>query len=335
MRRRTVISGLAALAVARPALAQADAWAAWRDRFVAPDGRVIDDVNDGISHSEGQAYGLILAEAFGDRETFDRIEGWTRGHIANRQDALMSWKWDPSRADSIPDWHNATDGDLLRAWALLRAASNRGWPVDSAVPAAITRDIVALCLAPDPRRADAPLLMPGAEAVRQADRVLVNPSYYHPRAMRELAAAFDAPQLARAADHGETLLAELAATGFLPDWVAVTPDGFEAPRDHDYRSSYDALRIPIYLAWSGLAAHPAVAGMATMMARTDQPDHVAVRVEADGAVTAISNAPGYRVIAELAKDRFVPLSAGDLASQSYFPATLQMLAHVAHAESHG
>ena len=51
-----MISGLAALAVARPALAQADAWAAWRDRFVASDGRVIDDVNDGISHS-GSARG--------------------------------------------------------------------------------------------------------------------------------------------------------------------------------------------------------------------------------------------------------------------------------------
>ncbi len=332
-----MIAGMAALAVARPALGleQTGAWQAWRDRFVAPDGRVIDDGNGGISHSEGQAYGQILAEVFDDREAFERMERWTRDHIANRQDALMSWKWDPSRPDSIPDWHNATDGDLLRAWAHLRAARDRGWPVDQEVPAAITRDIVGLCLAPDPRRPDALLLMPGAEALSQPDRVLVNPSYYHPRAMRELADAYGQPDLARAADHGETLLAELAATGLLPDWVTVTPKGFVDPRDHDYRSSYDALRIPIYLAWSGRGDHPAVAGMATMLARADLPDHVAVRVEADGAVTAISNEPGYRAIAQVASDQIVPLSPGDFATQPYFPATLQMLAYVAHAESRG
>jgi endoglucanase len=38
-----------------------DDWAAYRDRFVMPDGRVVDDANGGISHSEGQGYGLLLA----------------------------------------------------------------------------------------------------------------------------------------------------------------------------------------------------------------------------------------------------------------------------------
>ena len=36
-------------------------WAAYRDRFVLADGRVVDDGNGGISHSEGQGYGLLLA----------------------------------------------------------------------------------------------------------------------------------------------------------------------------------------------------------------------------------------------------------------------------------
>ena len=32
----------------------------------------------------------------------------------------MAWKWVPDPHTNVADWHNATDGDLLRAWALLR-----------------------------------------------------------------------------------------------------------------------------------------------------------------------------------------------------------------------
>ncbi len=75
---------------------------------------VIDDGNDGISHSEGQAYGLLLAQALGDRDAFRRIEGWTQSKLAIRPDGLMAWKW---QADGVADLRNATDGDILRAWA--------------------------------------------------------------------------------------------------------------------------------------------------------------------------------------------------------------------------
>ncbi|MBB95213.1 MAG: glycosyl hydrolase family 5 [Rhodobacteraceae bacterium] len=335
MDRRSLLSGLAAAALvpgSRPARAEADAWAVWRDRFVASDGRVMDTGQNGISHSEGQGYGLILAQAFGDPETFDRIEAWTRSHIANRQDALMSWKWDPSRSDSIPDWHNATDGDLFRAWAHLRAALGSGWRTDPAVAADITRDLVGLCLAPDPRAPDEVLLMPGAEALRTPRRVLVNPSYYLSRALRQLGASYDAPALIRAADHGETLLGDLAATGFLPDWVEVTTDGFVPPRDHDFRSAYDALRIPLYLCWSGLPHHPANRVILRMLISSDLPGHVAVWIDDNGQIRGQSNQPGFHAIATLAAGGTPPLSAGNIASQPYYPATLQMLAHVAARE---
>ena len=39
---------------------------AWRDytsRHMTPEGAVIDDANEGISHSEGQGYGMVLAVA--------------------------------------------------------------------------------------------------------------------------------------------------------------------------------------------------------------------------------------------------------------------------------
>ena len=94
-------------------------WQQWQRRYVSF-GRVIDAQQGGISHSEGQGYGLLLAQAHGDRQAFDEIDAWTRHHLAIRDDRLMAWKWQPGPGNNVADWHNATDGDLFRAWALLR-----------------------------------------------------------------------------------------------------------------------------------------------------------------------------------------------------------------------
>ena len=36
-------------------------WAAYKTRFFQPEGRIVDTGNGGVSHSEGQGYGLLLA----------------------------------------------------------------------------------------------------------------------------------------------------------------------------------------------------------------------------------------------------------------------------------
>ena len=74
-------------------VAEAD-WAAYRDRFVMPDGRVVDDANGGISHSEGQGYGLLLAFSAGDRGTFERVFNFTRNQLLIRDDGLAA-RWFP------------------------------------------------------------------------------------------------------------------------------------------------------------------------------------------------------------------------------------------------
>jgi endoglucanase len=50
-------------------------WDQYRSRFITADGRVIDKDNDpkGVTHTEGQGYGMLLAEAAGDRDRFDRV----------------------------------------------------------------------------------------------------------------------------------------------------------------------------------------------------------------------------------------------------------------------
>lgn len=347
LRRRSVLAGITgtfALAhtarrvcaepVAEPA---ADGWHEWSRDFLMPDGRVVDHEQGGISHSEGQAYGLLLAQAYGDEAAFARIEAWTRAHLAIRQDSLLAWKWQPDPQDGNGvDWRNATDGDLLRAWALLRACRDSGWSGYDNSFRAIARDLVALCLAPDPRALAEHLLLPGAEARRAPDRVLVNPSYFMPRALRELGEAAQEPKLVACADHAETVLAELAAAGRMADWIDITARGFDAPREHDLRWGYDALRIPLYLVWSGQAAHPAVAQARAMMLATPLPDHVAVVIGVDGAILATSDHAGFRAIPELALCRHLDgrnSGSADGARAPYYPATLALLADVALRES--
>ena len=334
--RRDFIKALSATGLLTTGWAQArparDAWRMWNDHYLQG-GRVIDHEQGGISHSEGQGYGLLLAQAHGDEVTFRSIEHWTKQHLAIRQDRLMAWKWEPSKENNITDWHNATDGDLFRAWALLRAARDSGWHEYGEAATAIAHDIADLCLAPDPRAPDELLLIPGAEARRDDDRVLINPSYFMSRALRELGTAADEPRLIRSADHGETVLAELAATGFLPNWVDVTRTGFAEPREHDTLWGYDALRIPLYLVWSGQKNHPAVALAQTLLGGSDIPDHLVVETTSEGAIRAQSNHPGYRAIHDFAACSS-PLDFSSGGSQSdYYPDTLLLLVEVAMRET--
>ncbi len=83
-------------------LAGQDGWRAYRERFVTPQGRVVDTGNGGISHSEGQGYGMLLAVAADDRATFERIWTWTRANLMVRDDQLLAWRWSRSGALQWP-----------------------------------------------------------------------------------------------------------------------------------------------------------------------------------------------------------------------------------------
>ncbi|HAW23201.1 MAG TPA: glycosyl hydrolase family 5 [Pseudomonas sp.] len=329
MRRRTfcgVMLGGLAVPAATVGAASPD-FQTWAAAYLR-DGQVIDWQQDAISHSEGQGWGLLLAQVAGDREAFEQIEAWTVAHLAVRQDRLMAWSRRPE--DGRIDWHNATDGDLFRAWALLRAARDSGWSDHGEAAVAIARDLANLCLAPDPRAPAELLLVPGAEARRGGDRVLVNPSYIMPRALRELGMAANEPRLLRAADHCETLLAELAAAGQLWNWVDVTTSGFQEPLEHRAGWGYDALRIPLYLSWSDRRAHPAFAAGLRLLQQGTSPGQVVVQRTADGRPEAASDHPGFLALDRAARCRSLPNWPAD--RRSYYPDTLMMLANTALRE---
>src|SRR5215510_9922796 len=86
-------------------------------RYMRADGRVVrlDQGRDTVS--EGQAYGMLLAEVAGDSDAFQRIWLWTHHHLQHR-DGLFSFR--TNAAGKVIGPHPASDADLLIAWALLR-----------------------------------------------------------------------------------------------------------------------------------------------------------------------------------------------------------------------
>lgn len=325
MRRRHFVTSLPCMA-ALPAWAQEPreaAWREWKAAHLRGDGRVVDEDNQGISHSEGQAYGLLLAQAWGDRMAFARIEGWTRKHLAKRDDALLAWKWQDG---GVVERRNATDGDLLRAWALLRASRDSGWGEHAGKAEPICLALVNSCLAPDPRAPREWLLKPASHMRANDSSVIVNPSYYMLRALIELGEASGQLPLLRAAAHGERLLTDPNA---LRDWIAVTPAGIgPAPNlSHDF--GWDALRLPLYLFWSGRRDHPALQMASARFAAAPLKGHVATVTDPAGKPLSQSDAAGFRAVAALAAGRPPVLPRP---GQGYYADTLALLAQIAWRE---
>lgn len=100
-------------------------WSFYKQQFITDNGRVVDNGNDSISHSESQGYGMLMAAFFHDHRTFKSLWEWTRTTLQRKNDPLFAWKWQP-RPPHIPDPNNASDGDIFIAWALLKAEAN--WP---------------------------------------------------------------------------------------------------------------------------------------------------------------------------------------------------------------
>jgi endoglucanase len=313
-------------------LASAD-WAAYCARFVQRDGRVVDTGNGGISHSEGQGTGLLLAVAFDDRARFDRIWRWTADNLRVRGDALFAWRWLPdSPHDRTPDRNNATDGDLLVAWALTRASAK--WYDARYVAEArrIAGDVRAKLVR---RLGEQAVLLPGENGFVDGDRLTLNPSYWIYPALAVMNAIDPDPVWGELTAGGLHYLraARFGGSRLPPDWFdidggAVVPSRHLAPR-----FGYDAARVPLYLAWAGLdreATVDAARRLWTADPAAAPPAWIDLRT---GARSPESAPAGFMAIARLidggSPADFPPLEAGD----DYYSASLNMLARLAYHET--
>ena len=239
----------------RPALGAADyaEWRLFKQRFIAGDGRVIDTGNNGVSHSEGQGWGLIFAESFDDPATFDRILDWTAGNLRRRGDALHAWRYQPGLANPVPDLNNATDGDLFIAAAMCRAAFRWGRPDLLQAAGAIGRDALSLLVREIDGRT---VLLPAERGFEKRCGVVVNPSYYAFAVLPDVEAAAPSPVWQRLRNDGLRLIQEgrFGSWALPPDWLLISRrNGALAPAPAwPARFSYDAIRVPLHLAWGGL-----------------------------------------------------------------------------------
>ncbi|SFC21323.1 endoglucanase [Marinospirillum celere] len=227
-------------------------WEAFADAF-EEEGRIVDRDNQDISHSEGQGYGLLFAEAAGDRQAFDRIWRWTQQTL-QRPDGLFSWKFEPCASQDrrcVTDRNNATDAEILIAWALLKAYQrwqDSTYLQEATRIAQVTSDFLVI------QHHDQLLLLPGHSGFTESGRVTINASYWVFPALEALAEQFpDQPWQQLAVTGRKLMLAQGAGQyGLPPDWADYTLDGFQPSSLFPARYSYDAVRVPLHLAWSEL-----------------------------------------------------------------------------------
>ena len=224
-------------------------WQSYKQRFVSPDGRVIDTGNGNVSHSEGQGFGMILAFAAEDRAAFASMWSWTKTHLSRTDTGLLAWRFDPAQSEPVKDPNNATDGDLLIAWALLNAAQAWNMPEyaqqSQSLRAAILREA---CTSHAGRR----VLLPGRLGFVADGVATLNPSYYVWPALDAFARL--EPLWNDVISDGADLIgaAAFGSWGLPTDWIQINAAGLVQPAaGRPALFGFDAVRVPLYLILSG------------------------------------------------------------------------------------
>ncbi len=211
------------------------AYRRWRSTFVVSDGgalKVISPEQDNRTVSEAMGYGMLIAAAMGDKETFDGLWSWTN----SRLDGNGVLGWDNGSGGS------ATDADTDIAYALLMA--EKQWPGSGYAAAGDTMASKAGAV-----DISGSLIKGGS----QYDGVY-NPSYFSPGFYRTMGAPWSGIIAANYSQLNSCDQNFTGADGIVPDWCDPSsgqPAGntgaqvtSEVCNQGEACSAYDASRIP-------------------------------------------------------------------------------------------
>jgi endo-1,4-beta-D-glucanase Y len=330
-----LLAGIPGLAQGAPIEAE---WAKYRDRFVTADGRVLDTGNKAVSHTEGQGWAMLFAEAADDPASFARIWNWTRGNLQRHDNALFSWRYDPSDGKTpVADSNDASDGDILIAWALVRAA--RHWH-DAEYDRAARRIVADIRRRLLVKASGGLLLLPGAHGFKGDDgTTIVNPSYYIFPALKDFSRVLPSPDWRRLRLDGLRLLADgrFGRWGLTPDWLDIGGKGALSPAaKFPARFGFEAIRVPLYLIWGREATAERLASYLDFWNEFGGKPIPAWTDVTDNSVAPYAGSTGFQAIIQLARGYGQPNppalpTFGD--NDDYYSASLALLAAVAQRDT--
>jgi endoglucanase len=267
---------------------------------------------------------------------FERLWGWAEATLFIREDGLAAWMWNP-KAGRVTDIDDASDGNILIAWALAEAGYRWKEPkfTDSArkiSEAAALRDTV--------RTRYGNTWLPGSRAFRASDREdgpIVNLSYWVFPAfswLRRLSPARDwdgifasGVRLIEAVKFGPDRLPS--------DWISLS--GKEPKPAAGFRKvfGYDAIRVPLYLAWARPQSVKVLADLHAYLGDAPYQAPSVVDVESGDRLQQLGG-DGYKAVAAavdcLLNRASIPPSFMKVKRDYYYPTTLQILSLIAVQE---
>lgn len=241
-----------------PPIPSSTATGRFLSRYVTADGRVIRRDQGGDIVSEGQAYGMLIAEIAADPALVRTIWSWTRAHLM-RPDGLFAWH--ATSSGKIEDPESATDADILIAYALLRYRGAN----EAALHSAGRRTALAILANESVKLPDGTLLpVAGPWAVTTVPPT-VNPSYLMPGIFDAIAEMTADPRWRAAADASSALVAQLTDNGtkLPPDWAQLQGSSLvpssQPSGGAPVQYGLDAARLPLWFATGCSAAQRQIA----------------------------------------------------------------------------
>ena len=310
-------------------------WVQFKSSFVKRDGRVVDNANGNIAHSEGQGFAMLMAVAADDSATFDSIWQFTRSKLGVRKDNLLAWRWKPGIFGGVKDKNNATDGDILIAWALLEA-SEAGFGTHYRKQAlAILRDIKKLVKQDD---TFGNYLLPakfGFTADHHRGKNVINVSYWVYPAFERIEKLTGDRSWKGLMRSGDAILRRASAnrSGLPSDWNTLKRHKGAIGTHYKFNSefSYNAIRVPLYLAWSKTGSFDLLEGFQKNWVQRGS-SLMQVNVKSNRARKSFRN-PGYSAVAAIidcsVSGTAFPSKLRRNLDKTYYPASLQMLSIIA------